>query len=91
MSDRLFFSICLPVAVLTATGCGGPELVNTATLPNTYQCQHMKEICKEARDFESSYSRLSPEEKKDAENVLKAYRMQCNDALDLCNKSADKK
>ena len=30
-------------------------------------------------------------EKKDAENVLKAYRSQCNDALDMCRKSGKKK
>ena len=72
-------------------GCGGSKFVNTAKLPDTYQCQHMKEVCKEARAFESEYGTLSSDEKKDAENVLKAYRMQCNDALKMCEESAKKK
>jgi type IV pilus biogenesis protein CpaD/CtpE len=72
------------------SGCGGTEFVNTAELPETYQCQHMKDVCKEAREFEGIYSRMSPEERKDAENVLKAYRMQCNDALEICQKSGKK-
>ena len=76
------------LAVLT--GCGGAEFVNTAQLPDNPYCNHMKEVCKEARDFEFSYEKMTPEEKKDAENILKAYRMQCNDALEACRKTAGK-
>lgn len=74
--------------LLSAAGCGGSRFVNTADLPDNYLCQHMKEVCKEARQFESEYNRLSPEEKKESENILKAYRMQCNDALKQCQESA---
>lgn len=72
-------------------GCGGTAFVNTAELPDSYQCRHMKEVCTEAREFENAYARLPADEKSDAENVLKAYRLQCNDALELCKKSAPKK
>ena len=71
-------------------GCAGSAFVNTADLPDSYQCSHMKEVCREAREFERSYAKLPSNDKKDAENVLKAYRMQCNDALEQCKKSARK-
>jgi hypothetical protein len=78
-------------AVLSAAGCGGGRFVNTADLPDNYICQHMKDVCKEARQFESEYNKLSPEEKKESESILKAYRMQCNDALNQCQESAKRK
>jgi type IV pilus biogenesis protein CpaD/CtpE len=84
----LFAAVCtLPFAA----GCGGPDLVNTAKLPDNYLCAHMKDVCKEAREFEIAYGKMSPAERKDAENVLKAYRMQCNDAVQQCTKSAKTK
>ena len=82
------------LGVLFATGAigcaGGEQFINTANLPDNPYCNQMKEVCKEAREFESNYARLSPDEQKDAENILKAYRMQCNDATDACKKSAGK-
>jgi len=78
------------IAALLA-GCGGTTFVDTSKLPDTYQCQHMDEVCKEAREFERTYAKLSADEKKDAENILKAYRSQCNDALDICRASGRKK
>lgn len=88
-TNRLWWAFITGVA-LGLAGCGGTEFVNTAELPDTYQCRHMQDVCKEAREFEGVYSRMSPEERKDAEHVLKAYRMQCNDALELCQKSGKK-
>lgn len=84
------FAAC-GVAVVWLTGCGGTAFVNTAELPDTYQCRHMEEVCREAHTFEQEYTRLSKEEQKDAENVLKAYRIQCNDALKMCKESGEKK
>jgi|GEM_PF-5395515 len=78
-------------ATLLLAGCGGAEFVNTADLPDNNYCNHMNEVCKEAREFEAAYNRLPPGDKKDAESVLKAYRLQCNDALKACKKSAGKK
>ena len=87
MKKLIFLSVAVVVTVLTV-GCGGRRFVNTAELPDNYLCQHMKDVCKEARVFESQYNKLSPEEKKETKNVLKAYRMQCNDALKQCEESA---
>ena len=83
-----FSQAAVPAAVIVFTGCGGAKFVNTANLPDTYQCRHMNEICKEARSFEAEFNKMSKEEREDAENVLKAYRMQCNDALKRCEESA---
>jgi hypothetical protein len=47
----------------------------------------MKEICDEAREYERNYNAMSSEEKKEFENILKAYRNQCNTALEMCRKS----
>jgi hypothetical protein len=91
MIYRFFLLMSVPLIAFIAAGCGGTKMVNTATLPDNYQCQHMKEVCKEARTFESAYNKMSAEEKKDAENILKAYRIQCNDALEFCTESAKKK
>jgi hypothetical protein len=91
MGVRFFVIAGLVATAAVCTGCGGTEFVNTAKLPDNLYCRQMKDVCKEAREFENNYAKLSPEEKKDAENVLKAYRMQCNDALDACRKSAKEK
>ncbi len=84
----LLYLAALLFAVITVSGCGGPDLINTADLPDNNYCRHMKEICKEARDFENAYQKMSREERKEAESVLKAYRIQCNDAYNECRKSA---
>jgi hypothetical protein len=90
MEKRTLPVMAVTVVIAVLSGCGGAEFVNTAKLPDNPYCNHMKEVCKEAREFETSYGKMSPEEKKEAENILKAYRMQCNDALDACKKSAGK-
>ncbi|MBN1309091.1 MAG: hypothetical protein JXA18_14300 [Chitinispirillaceae bacterium] len=91
MPIRGFITAGSVSALLCASGCGGAGFINTADLPDNNYCRHMKEVCGEAREFESTYSRLTPDERKDAENILKAYRIQCNDAIDECKKSARKK
>ncbi len=88
MRNQWFIAAAVWVSVVCLYGCGGTEFVNTAELPDTYQCRHFKEVLKEARDFENVYGKLSGDEKTDAENVLKAYRLQCKEALDACRKSA---
>jgi len=47
----------------------------------------MKDVCKEAREFESRYSAMSKEEQEEFKTVLQTYRSQCNDALEECQKS----
>lgn len=67
--------------------CGGPGFVDTSKLPDTYQCQHMNDVCKEAREFEVKYYKMSDDEKKEFEVLLKTYNSQCNDALEACQNS----
>lgn len=88
---KLCSSTFLVAAAVLLTGCAGTAYVDMSKLPETYQCEHMKEVCKDARDFERTYEALPVEEKNDAENILKAYRSQCNDALEFCKKSASVK
>ncbi|NLE02550.1 MAG: hypothetical protein GX640_22015 [Fibrobacter sp.] len=68
-------------------GCGGTKYVDYSKLPDTYLCTYMKDVCKEAQDFETKYRQMSPEEKEEFKTVLQSYRLQCNDALDACQKS----
>ena len=73
------------------TGCAGSStFVDTSKLPDTYQCTYMKDVCKEAQDFQAKYDSMTPEEKKEFKNLLMTYRKQCNSALGLCQKSAKK-
>jgi hypothetical protein len=91
MRRRSLFTTGIAAAVIAATGCGGHGFINTANLPDNHCCQYMKEVCREAREFENAYTKLPRKERKDAENILKAYRIQCNDALEECKKSAKAK
>lgn len=50
----------------------------------------MKDVCKEAQDFEGKYESMTPEEKKEFKNLLMVYRNQCSNALDMCRKSEKK-
>ncbi|NLG17184.1 MAG: hypothetical protein GX556_07645 [Fibrobacter sp.] len=72
---------------LLVFSCGKPVLVDTSKLPDTYQCNYMKDVCKETEEFEGRYSRMSAEEQEEFKNVLQTYRSQCSDALELCRKS----
>ena len=83
MKKILVFS----AVTMLSLSCTSTKFVNTSKLPDTYQCTYMKDICKEAREFESTYNAMSPEEKKEFVNIMKAYKIQCNDALDACQKS----
>ncbi|NLP03510.1 MAG: hypothetical protein GX089_13520 [Fibrobacter sp.] len=80
MKYLLLFSLLL-------ISCGGSTFVDTSKLPDNYQCNYMKDVCKEAREFESRYSRMSKEEQEEFKTVLQTYRNQCNDALEECQKS----
>ncbi|MCX7726233.1 MAG: hypothetical protein N2053_05240 [Chitinispirillaceae bacterium] len=81
------------VATFILCGCGGGRtiIINKSKLPDTYHCEYMEEVCKEAREFESKWYKMTPEEKKESKEVLRTYRQQCNDALDACMKSGKKK
>ena len=51
--------ICLSAFLINAA-CGGPAFVDTSKLPDTYQCNYMKDVCKEAREYEG---KLCPDER----------------------------
>ncbi len=72
---------------LILLSCGGTSYIEINKLPDTYQCKHMDEICKEAREFEGKYAQMSKEEKEEFKTLLDTYRSQCNTALELCKKS----
>lgn len=74
-----FISACAPK----------PVKVDFNKVPDTEFCQYMKDACKEAQAFQGKYERMSPEEKKDAKAILNAYIEQCEDAQELCRKSAE--
>jgi hypothetical protein len=81
----------LALSFLALTGCAGSSsFIDTAKLPDTYQCNYMKDVCKEAQDFEGKYESMNPEEKKEFKNLLMVYRNQCSNALDACRKSGSK-
>jgi len=85
MKIFFFLTVCF---CLLLSSCGGSSYIEVNNLPDTYQCAHMEEICKEAREFESKYSQMSDEEKKEFKTLLDTYRDQCNTALEQCKKSA---
>lgn len=73
---------------LSFIGCAGnSSFVDTGKLPDSYQCNYMKDVCKEAQDFEAKYEAMNSEEKKEFKSLLFTYRKQCNDALKQCLKS----
>lgn len=79
------------LSFLAFAGCAGSSaFVDTAKLPDTYQCKSMKDVCKEAQEFEGKYESMTPDEKKEFKNLLMVYRNQCNNALDMCRKSGKK-
>ncbi len=88
--DRRFFTAILGITVLM--NCAPrTTVIDTKDLPDTYHCEYMKETCNEAQDFQMQYSRMSPEEQKEAKNILNAYIDQCADAQELCKKSGQSK
>jgi len=82
---RFFIVVCGCVIIL---GCASNRsFIDTSKLPDTYQCNYMKEICKEAQEFESRYSSMNADEKKEFKNLLMVYRKQCSSAQEDCLKS----
>jgi len=73
---------------MTLLGCASNSaFIDTSKLPDTYQCNYMKDICKEAQEFESRYSSMSADEQKEFKNLLMVYRKQCSGAQEECQKS----
>lgn len=84
--NKLTCSVAIIVVGMLGAGCA-PATFSTTTLESDYYCSYMKDVCREAREFEERYATMTAEAKEDAENVLKAYQYQCNQASDACKKS----
>lgn len=82
--------ICAISGIMFIGCAGGSSFVDTSKLPDTYQCSYMKDVCKEAREYEAQYEQMSSEDKKEFKNILLVYRKQCSDALEQCKKSGQK-
>ncbi|MDR2729153.1 MAG: hypothetical protein LBB56_08455 [Chitinispirillales bacterium] len=87
----------IKITALTAVVCGAlvinacapkTTLVDFNNVPDTHHCQFMKEVCKEAEEFDRQYQSMSAEEKQDAKTILNAYVQQCADAQEICKRSA---
>jgi len=84
-------SIIYALSGVFMAGCAGSSsFIDTSKLPDTYQCGYMKDICKEAQDYEAKYSMMTSDEKKEFKNLLMVYRQQCSEAVEQCKKSGNK-
>jgi hypothetical protein len=82
---RVLIVVC---GCITLFGCASNSgFIDTSKLPDTYQCNHMKDICKEAQEFESRYASMSADEQKEFKNLLMVYRNQCTSAQAECQRS----
>jgi hypothetical protein len=86
---NILLSVCVLLGVAAALVCcaGHAAFVDVSELPPTYQCEYMKQVCKEATEFERTYAKMTDEEKKEFKNLLLIYRKQCNSALEECRTS----
>ena len=84
--------------ILVATACAGvlygvyvswgcaTTTFDTVLLSEDPYCIYMKEICAESEEFEQRFRSMSGEEKEEAETIMKAYRYQCNQAIESCRR-----
>ncbi|MCL2689894.1 MAG: hypothetical protein FWE57_08635 [Chitinispirillia bacterium] len=83
-----FFSTAACCAFLIGACAPKKVLVDFNNVPDTHHCQFMKEICKEAEEFNRRFQSMSAEEKEDAKTINNAYVQQCADAQEMCKRSA---
>jgi hypothetical protein len=85
------------IIALTSAICGSliigacapkTTLIDFNNVPDTPHCQSMKDICKEAEDFQRQFQSMTAEERQDAKTILNAYIQQCADTQVMCKKSA---
>jgi hypothetical protein len=77
-------SVCLLSGGIA--GCGR-EVIDLSKANDSYQCTYMKDVCREAADYEAKYQTMSAEEKKEMKTILDTYRSQCSNAIKMCNTS----
>lgn len=85
---KLFTTAAICAAIVWACA-PKTTMVDINNVPDNERCQFMKDACKEAQAFQGQYERMSSEEKKEAKAILNAYIQQCEDAQELCKKSAE--
>ncbi|MCL2219214.1 MAG: hypothetical protein FWC23_04955 [Chitinispirillia bacterium] len=83
----------LPTALCLALAIGAcapkPLLFDMNSAPDNERCNYMREVCKEARKFQSQYESMTREEKEDARAVMNAYTQQCEDAQQMCRQTVE--
>jgi len=87
---KKMISIAAAACGALVVGACAPKttLVDFNNVPDTHHCQFMKEICKEAEEFNRQFQSMSAEEKEDAKAINNAYVQQCSDAQAMCKLSA---
>jgi hypothetical protein len=86
---KTLFAMVVSMCACISSGCN-KSVINMAEVNDSYQCQYMKDICKESSEFEIRYQKMTGEEKKEMKNVLQAYRSQCSDAIQGCEQAQKK-
>jgi hypothetical protein len=80
--------------LMAALGCVladcNKAVIDMSKANDSYQCQYMKDICKESNEFETRYQKMTSVEKKEMKNVLHAYQSQCSDAIQTCEQTQKK-
>jgi len=90
MMKKIISLIAAACGALVIGACAPKTtLVDFNNVPDTHHCQFMKEICKEAEDFQRQFQSMDADEKQDARVILNAYIQQCSDAQAMCQKSAE--
>jgi hypothetical protein len=72
------------------SGCGR-QVIDLSKANDSYQCQYMKDVCREMSEYEAKYEKMTGEEKKEMKPILDTYRSQCGSAIKACNESSPKK
>jgi hypothetical protein len=77
-------------AVLGSGGCVR-QVVDLSKANDSYQCQYMKDVCREESEYEAKYAKMTGEEKKEMKSILDTYRSQCGSAIRACDESTSRK
>jgi hypothetical protein len=87
------FALFAAIPLLAALACA-PRVVVPPSIPDTDtevasdECEMMKEVCRQAQEFQKQYETLPEEEKKDMSTILSTYVEHCRQATESCKKSA---
>jgi hypothetical protein len=84
-----FLTVAISIVMMAITLSCAPKTVKLDfnNLPDTEHCQYMKDVCKEAENFQARFEAMSKEEQEDAKVILNAYIQQCEGAQALCKQT----